>query len=351
MTKPFGGVLSGDRLLAIAIVFMVAIALGGLVSGDTAASFTGTSVNPSNHASTLLVQPPASQNNTTSAAAGVVNLSWAATPTLPGTGHTLAYDVLRGPVGGPYVVIASTSSLSYSDTPPSDGSYGYVVHAKVTGGGTFTSGDSTAKTGVSDRTAPTKAITCDGAACAATWYTAAVSVAVSGTDGGTGMGSVTRNVDAAGQVSTGGASVTFNVTGDSAAHSVLYFTTDAAGNVSSSATQTIKIDGTAPTTVSALGSSSGAGGSPITIDLTWTAGTDALSGVQGYEIHWSNSGVSSCPAVNPANYPNTTTIAPATSYSISGLVNSANYCAYIVTVDNAGNRSANSAVTGPTKAK
>ena len=69
------------------------------------------------------------------------------------------------------------------------------------------------------------------------WMTAWIGVvdhpyfAVSGTDAGTGMGSVTRNVDAAGQVSTGGATVTFNVTGQSN-HTVAYFGTDAAGNAS-----------------------------------------------------------------------------------------------------------------------
>src|SRR5205814_7487220 len=130
--------------------------------------FTGTSTNPTNHLNTMNVQPPASQNTATSAAAGVVNLSWTATSTAPGTGHSLAYLVLRGPVGGPYSQIASTTLLSYSDTPSSDGTYEYVIEARVTGGGSFTSGNSAAKIGVSDRTAPTKTITCNSAACSAT---------------------------------------------------------------------------------------------------------------------------------------------------------------------------------------
>lgn len=342
--------ISGDRLLAVALVFMATVALAGMVSQQTAASFTGTTTNPSNHASTMLVQPPASQNNTGSAAAGVVNLSWSATPTAAGAGHTLSYEVLRGPVGGPYVLVATTAALTYSDTPPADGTYGYVIHAKITGGGTFTSGDSAAKSGVSDRTAPTKAITCNSVACTTGWYQAAVSVTVSGTDAGTGMGSVTRNVDAAGQVSTAGASVTFNVTGDSAGHTVQYFTTDAAGNVSSSATQTIKIDATAPTAVTGLASATGAAGAPITVDLTWTAGTDALSGVSGYEVRWTNN-VASCPAASSANYPNSATLGAVTSYSLVSPTSGDKHCAYVVTIDNAGNQSAPSAVTGPTKSK
>jgi hypothetical protein len=342
--------ISGDRLLAIACVLMVTLALAGAVSGDTAASFTGTSVNPSNSLNTMLVQPPASQNNTTSGAAGVVNLSWAATPTAPGAGHTLAYDVLRGPVGGPYAVVGTTGALVFSDTPPADGTYQYVIQAKVSGGGTFTSVNSAAKNGISDRTAPTKAITCNSAACSAGWYTATVSVTVSGTDGGTGMGSVTRNVDGAGQTSTAGASVTFNVSGDSAAHTVQYFTTDAAGNSSSSATQTIKIDATAPTAVTGLASTSGANGNPRTVELSWTAATDATSGVQGYQVRWTDQ-ITSCPAANPTNFPNSATVGTVTAYTITGLANNKDYCAYVVTIDNAGNTSANSAVTGPTAAK
>lgn len=341
----------GDRLLAIAFVLMALLILVGASAGQTTASFTGTSINPTNTTVTMTVQPPAGQNAVVSAAAGVVQLSWSATPTAPGTGHTLTYLVLRGPVGGPYAQIASTSALSYNDTPPADGSYGYVIEAQITGGGSFVSANSAAQNGISDRTAPTKSITCNGAACSAGWYNATVSVTVSGTDAGTGMGSVTRNVDAGGQTSTAGASATFNVSGDSAGHTVQYFTTDAAGNASSTATQTINIDTTAPTAATALTSATGAPGAPVTVDLTWTAGTDALSGVQGYEVRWTDN-VASCPAANATNYPNSSTIGAVTSYSIpyAGASND-RICAYLVTIDNAGNRSASSAVTGPTKAK
>src|SRR4029078_5337833 len=162
-----------------------------------------------------------------------------------GAGHTLSYNVLRGPVGGPYSLIGNTAALTFNDTPPPTAPYQYVIQATVTGGGTFTSGNSAAKNGVSDRLAPTVSVTCNSAACSAGWYNAAVSVTVSGVDGGTGMGSVTRNVDGAGQTSTAGASATFGVTGQSAGHTVQYFGTDAAGNAASTASKTIKIDGTA----------------------------------------------------------------------------------------------------------
>lgn len=340
-----------DRLLAVAIVVFVVIALAVALSLNTGASFTATTTNPSNHANTLAVQPPAAQNATTSAASGVVNLSWTATPTAPGSGHTLAYLVLRGPVGGPYTQIASTTSLSYSDTPPSDGTYGYVIEAQVTGGGSFTSAPSAARSGISDRTAPAMAITCGGVACGSGWYTAAVSVTVTGTDGGTGMGSVTRTVDAGAQTASAGASVTFTVSGDSAGHTVQYFGTDAAGNASGTATQTVKIDGTAPTAATGLTSASGAGaGTGTAVDLSWTAGTDAMSGVQGYEVRWTNA-VTTCPAANTTSFPNFATVGAVTTYSITGLASGSRYCAYVVTIDNAGNRSASSAVTGPTRAR
>jgi hypothetical protein len=344
--------IGGDRLLAIAFMLMVTIALAGIVSGDTGASFTGTTTNPSNHINTLFVQPPAAQNATTSSAAGVVNLSWTATPTAPGTGHTLTYLVLRGPVGGPYAQVGSTASLTYGDTPPSDGTYEYVIEARVTGGGSFTSGNSAVRSGLSDRTAPATSITCAAAACGAGWYTAAVSVTVTGTDGGSGMGSVTRSVDGGAQTSTPGASATFSVSGDSAGHSVQYFGSDAAGNASGTSAQTIKIDGTAPTAATGLTSVQGAAGNPVTVDLIWTAGTDATSGVSGYEVRWTDIvNGPSCPVQNTTNFPNSATIGAATSYQISGLIAGKQYCAYLVTIDNAGNRSANSAVTGPTKAK
>ena len=340
----------GDRLLAIAFVLMLGLIGVGMTAGQTTASFTGTSTNPSNTTVTMQVQPPAGQNATVSAANGVVQLSWTATPTAPGTGHTLTYLILRGPVGGPYSQIASTSALTYNDTPAADGSYGYVIEAQVTGGGSFVSGNSAAQTGLSDRTAPTKSITCNAAACSAGWYTATVSVTVSGTDAGSGMGSVTRNVDAGGQTSTGGASATFNVSGDNAGHTVQYFTTDAAGNVSSTATQTIKIDGTAPTNAGSFATTTPGGGNPSgTVNATWTAGSDALSGLAGYTIHRSGV-VASCPAATPANYPNTYAVGVVTSTQLTGMVSGSKYCFYITANDNAGNSSAASAASGPTKA-
>jgi len=341
--------ISGDRLLVIAFAFMATLALAGTASRQTAASFTGTTVNPANNVATMLVQVPASQNNAASAAAGVVTLSWTATPTAPGAGHTLTYNVLRGPVGGPYSLIGNTAALTFNDTPPSDGTYQYVIQAKVTGGGTFTSGNSAAKNGVSDRLAPTVSVTCNSAACSAGWYNAAVSVTVSGVDGGTGVGSVTRNVDGAGQTSTAGASATFSVTGQSAGHTVAYFGTDTAGNASGAVNLTVKIDLTAPTAPGGI--SLAAGATSGLLDVTGTsAGTDALSGVAGYRVYYAASGAS-CGATPYASSQYFAGNPPAVPMVLTGLVTNQRYCAYVHTVDAAGNESANSNVAGPVKAK
>ena len=339
----------GDRLLAIAFVLMAMLVIVGMTSGTTSASFTGTSTNPTNAMNSLTVQPPAAQNNASSAAAGVVQVSWTATPTAPGTGHTLTYLVFRGPVGGPYSQVGSTSGLTYNDTPPSDGSYGYVIEAQITGGGSFTSSYSTAKTGLSDRTAPTMSITCDSAACSSsTWYNAAVSVTVSGSDSGTGMGSVTRNVDSAGQTSTGGASATFSVSGDSASHSIAYFGTDAAGNSSGTATQTIKIDATAPTAPGGITLAAGSTSGTLNVSGT-SAGTDALSGVAGYRVYYVQA--STCPAAPFGASQYFAGNPPAVPMVLTGLTTKQNYCVYVHTVDNAGNESVNSNIAGPVKAK
>ncbi len=327
----------GDRLLAIAFVVMVTLGLAGIVSANTGATFTGTTTNPNDHINTMLVQPPASQGVPTSSAGGVVNLSWTATPTAPGTGHTLTYLVLRGPIGGPYTQITSVSGLSYTDTPPSDGTYQYVIQARVSGGGAFTSGNSTAQNGISDRLAPTMSIQCNGAACSSTaWYNAAVSVTVTGTDGGTGVGSVTRDVDGGGQVSTAGASATFNVTGDSASHSVVYFGTDAAGNTSGSSTQTLKIDGTPPPAASLFGFRWGTLQGDVT--LAWTQAADATSGVATFDAYKKNIAGSGSACGTTGFTIAKSGLASGTATTTVNVGNNAWACLYLITKDNAGNQ-------------
>ena len=330
-----------DRILATALVVLVSTAIVGFSTGSTGASFTASTTNPNQSWATSNVAAPASET-ATSAIAGRIDLSWPATTT-PANGHTVTYLVFRGGVQ-----IGSTSGLTYSDTPPSDGTYTYTVQTKIAqGAGFFTSGNSPSQSPKSDRTAPTMSATCNGGSCTG-WFTSAVTFVVSGNDGtGVGMGTATTNVDGAGAI-TSSAPRTVTVSGDSASHSVVYSGADAVGNTSGNTTQTVQIDGTAPTNATGLAAATGT--ATGTVSLTWTAGSDATSGLAGYTIHRSGV-VASCPATTAANYPTTYAVGAVTSAAPGGMVSNSKYCFYITATDNAGNVSAASAAVGPTKAK
>jgi hypothetical protein len=178
-----------DRILAAAFVVLVSTAIIGFSTGNTGASFTASTTNPGESWNTQNVTPPASFTSATPKPAGQIDLVWTASAS-PAGGHTLTYLVLRGAVGGPYAQVGSTAALTYSDTPPADGTYEYVIQTKIAqGGGFFTSGNSAAKSSLSDRTAPTAAsgiLTAKGAIAGQitiTW--------TAGTDGGTGVSGYT----------------------------------------------------------------------------------------------------------------------------------------------------------------
>ena len=245
-----------ERIFAAASVVLVSTAIIGFSAGSTGASFVGSTTNPNQSWNTQNVTSPAAFTSATSKPAGQIDLVWTATAS-PAGSHTLTYLVLRGPVGGPYAQVGTSAGLTYSDTPPADGTYEYVVQAKMAqGAGFFTSANSAKKSTKSDRTAPTAA-----------------------------TGLLTAKGAAAGQVL-----------------------------------------------------------------VSWTAGTDAGTGVAGYTIHRSGV-VAACPATTPANYPNTTAVGVVTSTTIGGLVSGSKYCFYLTTNDVAGNVSANSAAAGPQVAK
>lgn len=149
--------LGRDRLLAAAFVVLVSTAIVGFSAAETGASFTASTTNPGQSWNTATVQPPTAVT-ATSAAAGAVTLTWTASTTTTTGTQVKTYDVYRGPVGGPYsTLVGSTtaSTLTLSDTPSTDGSYGYVVQTRIAqGAGAFT-GAAGAVTGTSDRTAPT----------------------------------------------------------------------------------------------------------------------------------------------------------------------------------------------------
>jgi hypothetical protein len=228
-----------DRQLAVALVLLVTIAFVALIASETGAVFTNTAANPGNALGALRVDPPAAQAAPVSLAAGAVSLTWSATPTSPGAGHTLDYLVLRGPVGGPYAQVGATASLAITDTPPADGTYAYVIQARVTGGGALTSVNSTERSGISDRTAP---IATAGAPSASDVKTFRVPVGYS--DGGTGVTGVSlyaKDPTASGYslvstnsfaASTSGTSTfTYVAAAGTGTYSFYAIGTDSAGNV------------------------------------------------------------------------------------------------------------------------
>lgn len=304
--------------------------------GRTTAALTGSTTTGANSLTNLVVSAP-SLSAPTSGASGLVSLGWSASPTAALA--PLTYTVLRRPSGGSYATVASSlTSLSFSETPPADGSYDYTVQAVVS---TFTAA-SAARAGLSDRTAPVPSISCDGTVCSSGWYGADVSVSVSATDGGAGVASVTQSVDGAASTTTTGSATTFTVSG-SAAHSVAYSATDAVGNVSTTVTSTIRIDTIAPTAATGLAAASGTAAG--TVSLTWSAASDAHSGVAGYDVRYVQAG--NC---SSATYSLSVSVGNVAATTVSGLTSGKSYCFRLVTRDGAGNTSAASG-TASAKAK
>lgn len=340
--------LGRDRLLAAVFVVLVSSAIVGSSSAETGASFTAGTSNPGQSWNTATVAPPVTQNAAASAVAGAVNLAWAASPSNPAGTQVRSYLVLRGPVGGPYAQVGTTTTLGFTDTPPADGTYEWVIQTKIAqGAGFFTSPNSVARSAKSDRTAPTPSITCNGGSCAG-WFNASVSVAVSGSDGtGVGMGTATTNVDGA-RAATSAAPRTVTVSGESATHSVVYSAADAVGNASSGATQTVKIDLTSPSAPGGVSATTGGGAGQLNVTGTMP-GFDTLSGVAGYRVYYAQG--NTCRATPYRSFQYFAGNPPPLPLVVTGLVSGANYCAYARTVDLAGNLSVISNVSGPVAAR
>lgn len=165
------------RRAAGALPLVVSIVLAS--APVTVASFGATTSSPAIF--TALVVQPATLAAPVSAAAGVVQLSWGASPAAGA-----AYAVLRSPAGlASWTQVAAVAGLTYGDTPPADGLWDYEIQAAVA---TFTA-MSSVQTGLSDRLAPT----------AATAVTAATGTAkgtvglrwTAATDAGSGIGGYT----------------------------------------------------------------------------------------------------------------------------------------------------------------
>ncbi len=297
----------------------------------TLASFTSSTFSPNNSFAFLEVQP-ATLTSASSLTAGVVRLSWSGSATA--STETVTYAILRRPGGsGAYAQIATASGLTYDDVPRPDGSYDYVIRAIVT---TFTR-DSNGMSALSDATAPSLSVTCNGGACVA-WYTSSITVVATASDGGTGVQTVRTTLDGVTR-NTASSTVTTTVSGDGS-HTFSALAIDNADNASPTQTYVIGIDGTAPTAPTGLTASAQSANG--TVNLAWTAGTDATSGVSGYTVRYVQA--TACPAPNETSYPSARAVGAVTSTIVDGLLRAKWYCFYLVTVDNAGNQSGPSTI-------
>ena len=117
---------------------------------------------------------------------------------------------------------------------------------------------------------------------------------------------------------------------------------DNAGNFGQTSTSsaTITVDGTGPTNVSGLTSTSHTPNvwtNDVSIDMTWGAAFDGLSGLAGY---------SHTVATSPGAPPTTQTLGPVTSHTVTTFIGNGAYY-NLRAVDNAGNWSPFSAWAGP----
>lgn len=134
----------------IAAAFVLGTVVGGMPT-TTLATFSATTTSPGNDFTNLVVQP-AVQSGPATQAGGYVQLSWSASPTA--SSQSVTYAVLRSPSGaGVWTQVTTLGGLTYTDLPPSDGSWDYEIGSVVV---TFKT-DSNIQTGLSDRTPPTAA--------------------------------------------------------------------------------------------------------------------------------------------------------------------------------------------------
>src|SRR5207249_3775051 len=107
-----------------------------------------------------------------------------------------------------------------------------------------------------DATPPTTTATPSGPAGSNGWYKGPVTVVLAAADATSGVASTQYSLNT-GQTWTTGTSVALNADGT---YSLLYRSTDKAGNVEAAKSLALKIDQTAPTTTAVLSGPTGTGG-------------------------------------------------------------------------------------------
>lgn len=125
------------------------------------------------------------------------------------------------------------------------------------------------------------------------------------------------------------------------------------GFTADSVVRTGTSDGTPPGQATNLTAQSGAVGGAATVELSWTAATDATTGVAGYTIRRAqvSTALSPCPAATAANYPNSTEVGAVTSATVTVTSSLTFHCFHLIARDVAGNAGAASATVGPATAQ
>jgi peptidoglycan/xylan/chitin deacetylase (PgdA/CDA1 family)/N-acetyl-beta-hexosaminidase len=125
-----------------------------------------------------------------------------------------------------------------------------------------------------DTTAPVSSISCNGSTCSTGWYNASVTVALSASDGQSGVAVIRYTTDGSDPTSASPAYIGAFVV--SAVTTVKYRAWDNAGNIEATKSQAIRIDTTAPT----VAITSPANGSTVTGTVKLTANaSDSGSGI------------------------------------------------------------------------
>ncbi|MEV8146814.1 hypothetical protein AB0O52_01545 [Arthrobacter sp. NPDC080073] len=192
--------------------------------------------------------PVASLNGTNA------TVNWAAVAT-PG-GHAVAgYTVARysAPTGGTKIAAGggcagTVSGLSCIEQNLPGGTWYYTVTPVIS---LWTGAESARSTGVAiDTTPPTISVTSISPTPNGAGFnrsgTVTVNLAAVDNTGGSGVANIKYAVDGGSTVTVSAATAAVNVSGGDGTHTVSYSATDAAGNASTTQTQTVKIDTTAP---------------------------------------------------------------------------------------------------------
>ena len=261
-----------------------------------------------------------------------VGLTWSA------SSGASSYNVKRATVsGGPYTTVASSTTTSYTNTGLTNGTtYYYVVTAVNTAGESGNSNQASATPNLSIPAAPTGLTATSG--------NAQIALAWTASSGATSY-NVKRATVSGGPYTTVASPTTAGYTNTGLTNGTTYYYVVTAvngagesGNSNQASATPAAVDTTPPTVPTGLTATSG----PNTLQITlhWTASTDANSPIS-YEVHRANTQNGTYTVIGTVT---------ATAYTDTLTRSGRTRWYYLVAIDPAGNRSANSAkVSGVSK--